>query len=67
MEERVAAYTEQACFEQDVDKVAVIGVRAVTDDGIVDPRDTRTVLAMCLSVVRNTEVKGAEGYGVFRL
>ncbi len=31
---QVAAYTEQACFEQDVDKVAVIGVRAVTDDGI---------------------------------
>ena len=26
---------------------------AISDDGIIDPRDTRTVLGMCLSVVRN--------------
>ena len=26
---------------------------AVSDDGIIDPRDTRTVLGICLSVVRN--------------
>jgi hypothetical protein len=25
------------------------------------------VLGICLSVVRNTAVEGAEGYGVFRL
>jgi acyl-CoA carboxylase subunit beta len=36
------------------------------DDGVIDPRDTRTVLAICLSVIANTEIKGAEGYGVFR-
>ena len=40
---------------------------AITDDGIIDPRDTRTVLGICLSVVRNTPVAGAPGYGVFRL
>ncbi|GIS46768.1 MAG: hypothetical protein Ct9H90mP19_0050 [Gammaproteobacteria bacterium] len=39
----------------------------VTDDGIIDPRDTRNVLGFCLSVVDNNEVKGAKGYGVFRL
>jgi len=37
------------------------------DDGIIDPRDTRTVLGICLSVVRNTPIEGADGYGVFRL
>ena len=37
------------------------------DDGIIDPRDTRTVLGICLSVVRSKPIKGAEGYGVFRL
>jgi acetyl-CoA carboxylase carboxyltransferase component len=40
---------------------------AISDDGIIDPRDTRTVLGMCLSVVRNRAVEGAPNYGVFRL
>ncbi|MFC4913994.1 acyl-CoA carboxylase subunit beta [Actinomadura gamaensis] len=37
------------------------------DDGVVDPRDTRTVLGLCLSVVHNAPVRGADGYGVFRM
>ncbi len=36
------------------------------DDGVIDPRDTRTVLAICLSVIGNTTWSGAGGYGVFR-
>jgi acetyl-CoA carboxylase carboxyltransferase component len=40
---------------------------AVSDDGIIDPRDTRTVLGICLSVVGNRAIEGATGYGVFRL
>ncbi|GLZ03027.1 acetyl-CoA carboxylase carboxyltransferase subunit [Actinomadura sp. NBRC 104412] len=38
------------------------------DDGVIDPRDTRTVLGLCLSVVHNAPVRGAEGgFGVFRM
>jgi acetyl-CoA carboxylase carboxyltransferase component len=37
------------------------------DDGIIDPRDTRTVLGLCLSVIDNTPVHGTRGYGVFRM
>lgn len=37
------------------------------DDGVIDPRDTRTVLGICLSVIENTPIKGADGFGVFRL
>ena len=37
------------------------------DDGIIDPRDTRTVLGIALSAVHNAPVEGARGYGVFRL
>jgi acetyl-CoA carboxylase carboxyltransferase component len=37
------------------------------DDGIIDPRDTRTVLGMCLSVIDSTEIHGTRGYGVFRM
>jgi acetyl-CoA carboxylase carboxyltransferase component len=40
---------------------------AISDDGIIDPRDTRTVLGICLSVVCNRAVEGAVSYGVFRL
>ncbi|MDT7685460.1 MAG: acyl-CoA carboxylase subunit beta, partial [Pseudonocardiales bacterium] len=39
----------------------------VYDDGIIDPRDTRTVLGLCLSVVHNAPVRGADGFGVFRM
>ena len=37
------------------------------DDGIIDPRDTRTVLGMALWAVHSAPVKGAEGFGVFRM
>lgn len=37
------------------------------DDGIIDPRHTRTVLGICLSVCYNQEVKGTEGYGISRM
>ena len=37
------------------------------DDGVIDPRDTRTVLGICLSVVHNVPVQGADGFGVFRM
>lgn len=30
------------------------------DDGIIDPRDTRDVLGICLEVVKGSEFKGAE-------
>jgi len=39
----------------------------VYDDGVIDPRDTRAVLGMCLSAIDNAPVKGASGFGVFRM
>ena len=37
------------------------------DDGIIDPRDTRTVLGIALSAVHNAPVEGTDRFGVFRL
>ncbi|KAF9585352.1 hypothetical protein BGW38_002781 [Lunasporangiospora selenospora] len=37
------------------------------DDGVIDPRETRTILGFCLSVCYNTEVKGGNLYGVSRM
>ena len=39
----------------------------LTDDGIIDPRDTRDIIGFCLSIVNNDIIEGAKEYGVFRL
>jgi acyl-CoA carboxylase subunit beta len=36
------------------------------DDGIIDPRDTRTVIAIALSAAYNAPVEGTMEFGVFR-
>ncbi len=47
--------------------LATYATGRVVDDGIIDPRDTRTVLAMALSACHSGPVAGARHYGVFRL
>ena len=37
------------------------------DDGVIDPRDTRHVLGLCLSAAHSAPVRGADGFGVFRM
>ena len=37
------------------------------DDGVIDPRDTRTVLGIALSAVHSNVVEGRRGFGVFRM
>lgn len=39
----------------------------VLDDGIIDPRDTRTVLGFALSAVHSGDVSGTDRFGVFRM
>jgi acetyl-CoA carboxylase carboxyltransferase component len=52
---------------QEKGSLALVATGAISDDGIIDPRDTRTALGLCLSVVRNRAIEGAASYGVFRL
>ena len=52
---------------QEEGSLALRATGAISDDGIIDPRDTRMVLGMCLSVVNGKEVEGSPGYGVYRL
>jgi acetyl-CoA carboxylase carboxyltransferase component len=40
--------------------------KKIDDDGIIDPRDTRTVLGLCLSAVHSAAVEGAGHVSVFR-
>jgi acetyl-CoA carboxylase carboxyltransferase component len=37
------------------------------DDGIIDPRDTRDILGICLSATHSNTVEGRRGFGVFRM
>jgi len=37
------------------------------DDGLIDPRDTRTVLGIALSAAHSAPVEGRRGFGVFRM
>ena len=37
------------------------------DDGVIDPRDTRSVLGMALSAAHSGPVQGRRGFGVFRM
>jgi len=39
----------------------------IYDDGVIDPRDTRSVLGMSLSAAHSNVVSGRRGFGVFRM
>jgi acyl-CoA carboxylase subunit beta len=53
--------------KHDRGSIALEATGAISDDGILDPRDTRTALGICLSIVRSKPIAGASGYGVYRL
>ncbi len=66
-EEVEAAVTQAVEDFAEAGSLALYATGRVADDGIIDPRDTRTVLAMALSACHSGPVHGAAGYGVFRL
>ncbi len=37
------------------------------DDGVIDPRDTRTILGICLSAIDTQATAGTDRFGVFRM
>ena len=61
---RVRRFVEEQ-IERESDALFATG--RIWDDGIIDPRDTRTVLAIALSACHSAEIHGAEGFGVFRM
>ena len=61
---KTRAFVEQMIEEQSL-PYFLSGM--VYDDGVIDPRDTRTIVGFCLSVIANAPVQGTEKFGVFRL
>ena len=56
-------------FEAQVEResTALHATGQLWDDGIIDPRDTRTVLGLALSACHSAPVQGTGEYGVFRM
>ncbi|MBI2704106.1 MAG: acyl-CoA carboxylase subunit beta [Actinobacteria bacterium] len=51
----------------DGESTALFATGRLWDDGVIDPRDTRTVLGIALSVVHSAPLEGAGSFGVFRM
>jgi len=67
-DEAADAALKRAVEEQiERESLAPFNSALLYDDGIIDPRDSRTVLGMALSACHSAEVRGAPGYGVFRM
>ncbi|MFZ0625373.1 MAG: carboxyl transferase domain-containing protein [Acidimicrobiia bacterium] len=49
------------------EELAYYSTARVRDDGLIDPRDTRTVLGIALSAIHSGPVKGTDRFGVFRM
>jgi acyl-CoA carboxylase subunit beta len=78
---RASATSSGREYDEDADRTRTAAIEAqiesesdafyvsarLYDDGIIDPRDTRTVLGMGLSAVHSTTVAGRRGFGVFRM
>ena len=78
---REAAERRGEVFDEEADKkraaaveevleeasLALLATAAISDDGLIDPRDTRAHLAISLSAVHNNKVEGAKGFGVWRM
>ncbi|AGP31340.1 acyl-CoA carboxylase subunit beta [Corynebacterium terpenotabidum] len=63
---------EQQMFDQirdqiDAESLPLFLSGMLYDDGIIDPRDTRTVLGLSLSALNSAPVAGTDGFGVFRM
>lgn len=64
-----AAASARAMIEYQIDResAALAMSGRLYDDGVIDPRDTRTVLGFCLSAIHSAPIAGADRYGVFRM
>jgi len=66
-EEEFAPMREAFESQVEAQSTALFATGRLWDDGIIDPRDTRTVLSLALSAVHSAPVQGTSSYGVFRM
>ena len=62
-----AALRQMVQDQIEKESYAFFATARLWDDGIIDPRDTRTVLGLCLSAIHSNVIQGTTRYGVFRM
>jgi acetyl-CoA carboxylase carboxyltransferase component len=65
-EERLAVMKQMIEGQIDSESTAFYATARLWDDGIIDPRDTRTVVGLSLAIAHNRPVEGTTTFGVFR-
>lgn len=63
--DRIRAAAVEASAEEG--SLALLATAAISDDGLIDPRDTRAHISISLSACHNNKVEGARGFGVWRM
>lgn len=66
-EEADAEANARLTAEMEETEQAYFSTARVRDDGLIDPRDTRTVLGIALSAIHSAPVVGTDRFGVFRM
>ncbi|OLB73616.1 MAG: acetyl-CoA carboxylase carboxyltransferase subunit [Actinobacteria bacterium 13_2_20CM_2_71_6] len=66
-EEAAAGVRTMVARQIETESAALYLSGRLYDDGVIDPRDTRTVLGIALSAVHSGPIGGADGFGVFRM
>jgi acetyl-CoA carboxylase carboxyltransferase component len=62
------AQRRQAVEDQiERESLALFNTGQLYDDSVIDPRDSRTALGIALSACHSAEVRGSQGFGVFRM
>jgi geranyl-CoA carboxylase beta subunit len=68
-DDALQAVSEQLKNRLDKESAALFGTARLWDDGIIDPRDTRRMLALCLAITREADQRTLRpnSFGVARL
>ena len=66
-EDQDAKLRQAVSGQIDKESFALFATARLWDDGVIDPRQTRTVLGLALSAVHSAPVAGTSRYGVFRM
>jgi 3-methylcrotonyl-CoA carboxylase beta subunit len=66
-DEEIAAIREPVIQDYQARSSAWHATSELWDDGIIDPIDTRNVLALCISAALNAPIPDTPHYGVFRM
>ena len=68
-DEALKAMSDGLRLRLDKESAALFGTARLWDDGIIDPRDTRRILSMCLDTVKEADQRALRSntFGVARM